>query len=389
MSRSIRLALALAVLLLLVASPVGAAGEEEVLQGQLEALNIGEVEEYLRQMQQELGGYLPELSFADILATLRGETGRLDFVAFFQGLGRYLFREIIASSSILGKLIVLAVLSAILQNLQNAFENETIANLAHTVCYLLLVMVAISSFSVAITTGKEIIDSLVGFMQALLPLLLTLLAALGGITSVALLQPALIFAVNLIGMLIKTIVFPALFFAAVLDIVGNISEQFKVSRFSALLRDFSVSALGLSLVGFVGIISVQGVAGTVADGVGLRTAKYLTGTFVPVVGKIFADAVEVVVGCSLILKNAVGIFGVIMIFLLAAFPLVKIISLIVIYRVAGALLQPLGSQRIADCLHGMGNSLTLVFGAVATVGLMFFIAVTMIVGAGNITVMLR
>lgn len=373
---------------LVVPGPAAAADPDTIISEQLDALPLEEVENYLSALQRDFGEYLPAFGVKDILAMLRGE-GSVDFPAFFRGLLRYLFREVVANSNVLGRLIVLAVFCAVLQNLQSAFENETIAKLAHNVCYFLMLMIAMTSFSLALTTGRAVIDSMVGFMQALLPLLLTLLAALGGITTVALLQPLLIFLINIIGVLVKNFVFPLLFFAAVLDIVGNLSEKFKVTRFSALLREISVVAMSLSLCGFLGLVTIQGAAGSVADGVALRTAKYLTGTFVPIVGGMLTDAVEVVAGCSIILKNAVGIFGLLAIFFIAVFPLLKIAAFVIIYKTAGALLQPLGNGMVVDCLNSMGNCLALVFAAVATVGVMFFVAVTMIIGAGNITVMMR
>jgi len=68
---------------------------------------------------------------------------------------------------------------------------------------------------------------------------------------------------------------------------------------------------------------------------------------------------------------------------------VKILSAAVMYRLAAALLQPLGAQELGESLQLLGNYLFLVFGAVAAVGLMFFIALTIIVGLSNIVVMLR
>lgn len=370
------------------ATPAAAAGPDEIIAEQLDVLQVEGIENYLNALRQDVGEYLPSIGIKDILALLRGEDS-FDFSAFLRGLMRYLFREIVANSGILGKLIVLAVFCAVLQNLQNAFENETIAKLAHNVCYFLLIMIAVNSFSLALAVGKAAIDSMVGFMQMLLPALLTLLAALGGITTVALLQPLLILMINAIGALVKNIIFPLLFFAAVLDIVGNLSEKFKVTRFVALLRETSVVAMSLGLCGFLGLVTIQGAAGSVADGVTFRTAKYLTGTFVPVVGGMLSDAVELVMGCSIILKNAVGIFGLLAVFFIAVFPLLKIGSLVIIYKAAGALIQPLGNGMVVDCLSSMGNCLALVFAAVATVAVMFFVAVTMIIGAGNITVMMR
>jgi stage III sporulation protein AE len=140
---------------------------------------------------------------------------------------------------------------------------------------------------------------------------------------------------------------------------------------------------------FLGVVSVQGAAGAVADGVSIKAAKYVSSNFVPVVGKLFSDAADTVVGASLIVKNALGITGVSVLLLICAFPAIKILALGLIYNVAAALMQPLGDSPIVKCLSVIGKSLTLVFGALATVGFMFFLAVTVIIAAGNLSVMVR
>ncbi len=121
----------------------------------------------------------------------------------------------------------------------------------------------------------------------------------------------------------------------------------------------------------------------------MRTAKYIAGNFVPVVGRMFADAADTVVGASLMVKNVIGLSGVIIVIFLSFFPAVKILALGIIYSLAGAVLQPLGDSPMIQCLSTVGKSLMLIFAAVAIVGLMFFMAITVIIAAGNVSFMMR
>ncbi|RQD76957.1 MAG: hypothetical protein D5R97_03350 [Candidatus Syntrophonatronum acetioxidans] len=155
------------------------------------------------------------------------------------------------------------------------------------------------------------------------------------------------------------------------------------------MRDASLFVITFCLTIFVGVLGISGVAGSVSDGITLRTAKFLTGTFVPVVGRLVADAVDAVVGASLLLKNGLVLTGVLILFLITVFPLIKIAAMIFIYKLSSALIQPLGETAICDCLNTMGNCLLLIFAAVTAVCLMFFIVVIIIMGAGNVAVMLR
>ncbi|HBI27453.1 MAG TPA: hypothetical protein DDY25_06985 [Peptococcaceae bacterium] len=87
--------------------------------------------------------------------------------------------------------------------------------------------------------------------------------------------------------------------------------------------------------------------------------------------------------------NGMGIIGALGILLMCALPVVKILSVAVMYRLAAVLMEPIGAEQISENLHLLGNLLFIAFGAVAAVGLMFFIVLTIIVGLGNFSVMLR
>jgi stage III sporulation protein AE len=230
---------------------------------------------------------------------------------------------------------------------------------------------------------------MVDLMTALLPLMLSLLAGVGALTTAALFQPVMLFTVNAVSVGVKDIIFPLMYLTAMLEIVGHISERYKVSNLTGMLKQMSLFTLGISLTLFLGVIAVQGVTGGMSDGISLRAAKFVTGTFVPVVGKMFADVVDLVMGLSLLLKNVIGFFGAMLVVGLCAYPGIKILSLVFIFKIAGVLIQPVGEERMAKCLDGMGNNLLLIFAAVATVALMFFLAITIMIGAGSVAVMLR
>ncbi|MEW9107337.1 MAG: stage III sporulation protein AE, partial [Paenibacillus sp.] len=151
----------------------------------------------------------------------------------------------------------------------------------------------------------------------------------------------------------------------------------------------SVGLLGVLLTIFLGVISVQGATSSVTDGVSIRTAKYITGNFVPVIGRAFSDATDTVVSASLLVKNAVGLSGVIILLFLCAFPAIKILTLALIYNASAAIMQPLGDSPVLGCLKTIGKSMIYVFAALAAVGLMFFLAITILITAGNVTVMMR
>lgn len=347
-----------------------------------------EVNNFITRINRELNEDIPLLS-GDTVRNIASRGFSLDWEGIKQSFLARLFKEVTANIHLLGKLLFLAVLCVLLQNLQSSFEGSTISVLAYNICYIFLAVIALTAFYNALALARAAVGNMVGFMEALLPLVISLLAGVGAVTTAALFTPLMLFVVNTVSVVVKDLVLPLFLFAAVLQCVNLLAGKYQVKNLSGLLRQIGVAALGLTMVVFVGIITVQGVAGGVADGVALRTAKYATGTFIPVLGKMFVDTVEMVMGASLLLKNAIGLFGIVTVLTICAFPLIKLASLIFVIKLAGALIEPMGDERMAKCLDGMGDNLILVFGAVLAVAIMFFLAITIIIGVGSVTMMLR
>lgn len=370
--------------------PPGAAQRDAMLKQQSEALDTRQVEALLSEMNRTWQGYGPDISLKDFLEVYKGgPDSKYSPGNIISGFLRYLVREVVANAGLLAQIIVLAVLAALLQNMQSAFESEATGKLANSVVYLVLVGMALTGFGLAVATAKQLMDTLSGFMMAILPALLAVLAAMGGITSAAIFHPVMATFVSMAANLMVMVVFPLIFLAAVLDIVSGLNENFKLTNLSGLFRQGAMYVQGLMFTIFLGTVAVKGAAGAVADGVTMKTAKFFIGSFIPVVGKSLADASDLIFGSTILLKNALGMAGVAAIFFVTAFPLLKIMSLVLVYQVSGALVEPVGAGAIAKMLGTMAKSLQLIFASVAVVALMFFVSITVIVGAGNLTVMVR
>ncbi|MBM7613999.1 stage III sporulation protein AE [Alkaliphilus hydrothermalis] len=362
---------------------------ENIIMEQIDRLDTGDLQMIMESINRDLGEHMPRLELKGlILKLLKGE-GVISLKELVQVGLQVLFKEVVANWVLLTQIIVLSSIYAILSNLQNAFENDIVGKLAYSVCYLVIITLTIKSFLIALTIGREAIDLMVTFMHALLPVLLAILLAMGGITSSAFFHPVLLGAVGFVGTVVKTLVLPLIFFSTVLSIVNNFSSKIQITKLAGLLRQLAVMILGSILTAFIGVISIQGITAASVDGVTMRTAKFAVDKFIPIVGGFLSDAMDTVVGCSLLLKNAIGAIGLITVFLICLIPMIKIIALIVIYKLCAAVIEPIAQKQLVDCLNQMSNALVLLFATVSSVAIMFFITITIIVGTGNITLMMR
>jgi stage III sporulation protein AE len=361
---------------------------QELVDQQLNTLDLSDLKQYWEDITNKYGGFLPESQKGSLYDFIKGDK-KFSFQEWGKGILKFTFQEFVTNGKLLGSLIMLTIFSMFLQSMQNAFEKSSISKVAYSIVYMVLVIIALNSFHIAISYTNDAIGNMTSFVMALIPLLLALMAASGGLVSAAFFHPVILFLMNMSGLFMQYIILPLLFLATLLSIVSAMSEQYKVTQLAQLLRNWSIGLMGLFLTVFLGVISVQGASAAVTDGVTIRTAKFITGNFIPVIGRVFTDATDTVISASALLKNTVGIAGVAILLIIVAFPAIKILMISFIYKFAAAILQPLGGGPVIKCLDIISKSVIYVFAALGIVSLMFFLTITVIVAAGNLTMMMR
>jgi stage III sporulation protein AE len=362
--------------------------QDEIVNKQMNDLGIDELTGYWEKIVDEYGGFLPDSQKGSLIDFIKGDKN-FSLNQWFQGILKFMFQELVMNGKLLGSLIILTIFSLFLQSLHNAFEQGTISKVAYSIVFMVLIIIALNSFHVAINYTKDAISMMINFILALVPLLLALISTSGGIASAAFFHPVIIFLMNTSGILVQYVVLPLLLLSTLLSIVSTLSEHYKTTQLAQLLRNCSIGLLGIFMTVFLGVISVQGTAAAVTDGISIRTAKFVTGNFIPVIGRMFTDAADTVISASVLLKNTLGIAGVAIVLIIAAFPAIKILALAFMFKLTAAILQPVGNGPIITCLDTISKNMVYVFAALAIVAIMFFLSLTIIITAGNITMMMR
>lgn len=352
-------------------------------------LDMSEIENSANAIQQE-NDYMPDLSFSNLVNTYKS-SGKLSYTIkdFSQNILKFLFKEIIGNSKLLVELLFIGIMCSILQNIQNSFDSHGVSKIAYYVCFLLMITIIIKSFTLTMNVAKGAIDSMVQFTNALMPALLTLLAAVGGFTSAAMLDPVLVFVIKIISDIIRDFIIPLTMLVVVLNIVDSMSENIKVTRLAELIKQINYWTLGIIMTIFGGFITVRSSASSTIDQVTLKTTKYALDNFVPVVGKCMSDAISTVAGYTAIFKDAVSVAGLFILLIISIYPLLKILIIALIYKFVGAVMEPVVDKKVVDCLGAVGNSLVIMFAAVLSAAVMLFIMITMVAQTGKLVMMVR
>lgn len=350
-------------------------------------VDISALESFSQRLQQNME-YLPDISVSKLIESYK-ETGSIgltmkDFVHSFT---EFIFKEITGNSRLLVELLFIGLLCAVLQNIQSSFENESTAKIAYYACFLIMVMIIIKSFALTIQLGRDTINNMIEFTNAMMPPLMFLLASVGGFASAAALDPIMMFVIKITSDIIRDIVLPMTILVVILNIVNTMSDTIKISKLAGLVKQINLWVLGFIMTVFVAFVTIRSSASATLDQVTLKSAKFAVDNFIPVIGKALSDAITTVAGYSLILKDAVSIVGLVIMLFICVFPLIKIIIISLIYKFVGAVMEPVVDKKVVDCLTAAGNSFTIIFACVLSVAIMFFIFITIIASTGRLITM--
>ncbi|NLN48436.1 MAG: stage III sporulation protein AE [Clostridiales bacterium] len=342
-----------------------------LLDEQMELIEIEEMQSIADRIGLESSDALPKLNIRNIIKSSFGRGTIFNTKEFLKGISRFAASELMVSMSLLGKIVILSVFCAVFQNLHSGFQNESVGKIAYSICYMMIIILAMQSFSIISKTCIDTINLIVTSMQSLLPVLITLLLSIGGITSSSLLQPIVFTSLTVIVTFIKNIVIPMVIFSSILSIISNISDKIRVSKLADLIRTIAIASLGIILTVFTGVITIQGIATSSIDGVMAKTAKFTVDNFIPIIGDFLSEALDTVIGCTMLLKNGVSIVGLIMLVFITILPIIKILIIFLSYKLGAALIQPIIDNGLVQSLNDISNTIFVLLCCMASVGVLF------------------
>lgn len=280
------------------------------------------------------------------------------------------------------------ILSSLLMHMLCA-QRDSLCSLARSVCFvLILIPVMLLVFS-ELEHTRRTITGMTQRMDKLLPVLLTLLTALGGSASSAFLHPMVVAASGSMVFLAREVTLRLVMCTCAVTAVNHLSDRAHLSRMAQLLRSGVCWLLGVSFTVFLGAMSLQGVCSASIDGVMLRAAKYAVDNFVPVVGGMFSDTMDTLVGCTLIVKNALGVAAVLVLIGAVLAPMMRTFAVVAVMKLSAALLEPVADADIVRAIGDFSRTIVLFLITMLCVGTMYFLLIVQMLLVGNLTVMLR
>ena len=358
--------------------------EEEIINSQKSSINISK---FIEEAKKYTSDVFENTDYDELLNS--AITGNIDNKELGKSILNIIGKETVGSIKTIASIIIVIIIHSVLKSISEGLENKGVAKICYYVQYILIVTLIMSNFAEIISMVKDSVANLVSFSNMLIPILITLILTTGNIVSANLLQPILLFMITFIGNLISNIIIPIVLAFVTLGIVSKISDHIQLDKLSKFLKSGVIWTLGVVLTLFVTLLSVEGSLSSSVDGVTAKTAKAAVSSFVPVVGKILGDAVDSVIGCTSILKNAVGVVGVIVIVGICITPIIKLVLLMTTYYIGSAICEPIADEKVVKLLSQMGDTFKILLAILCSLSVLLIIGITLVMKISNSSIMYR
>lgn len=345
------------------------------------------ISSFIQNSKQYTGNFFDDIDIGEILnSAIKGE---IDNTTIYKKILNKLGNEVQTGIKSLACILAIIIIHSILKSISESLENDSVSKLIYYVQYIAIITIIMGNFSDIINLVKETTTNLIGFMNTLIPVLISLMVYTGSITTTSILEPIILFMINFIGNLIQDILIPVILIITSISIISKISDRVQINKISKFLKSSTVWLLGTILTIFVGVVSLEGTLSSSVDGITAKTAKAIVSSAVPVVGKILGDVVDSVLGCGVILKNAVGFVGVIIIIGICILPILKLMVLTFSYKLVASVSEVIADEKIVKLLDEIADIFKILLAILVSIMFMVIIGTTLLIKMSNTGMMFR
>lgn len=280
-------------------------------------------------------------------------------------------------------IFAIALLYSVVGGLSGGFLKKSTTELIYFACYAAMISIVVAKTASLLVTATETVKSMQALMNAAFPVLLTLLTALGSVTSASVYRPMTAVLATGVTSVVTSVVLPLFIAATTVGIIGHLSKNVKLSKLTSFFKSCADFILGGIFGIFATFLSVQGLTGAIADTVSVKTAKFALQSYVPLLGGYLSDGFDLVLAGLVLIKNSAGLVVTLLILSAIIVPVVEIAVFSLGLKLVGGLIEPFSDERFSAMLGGVSKNLGVLIAIVLGVGFMFILTVMLVVATCN------
>lgn len=321
-------------------------------------------------------GYISEhTGFTDMVRELvSGDT------SVFEALGRQIrdavTTEFMQTKEYIAGMLIFLLVAAMFNRMINS-KNSYLNSVSFLMVYGALMLILMESFTRIEALVTSTIDGLIGFMNMMIPVYASTLVLTGNISTGSAYYIFSFGCLYIIEWITKLVLVPATQTFLFLILINNMFEEDSLSKLADLLEKIIRFLLKLSTAAVFGMGVVQRMVMAAKDDVtnslALKTIKVIPG-----IGNAVSATGETLLSCGVLIKNCVGVVGVIIVISIVLSPIIKLIVFILGYKLTSAIVQPVADKRIVEGVNGTARAGELFFGILCNMAVIFIITVSIV-----------
>lgn len=346
--------------------------DAQTIEGELEKLETEAVDEAAEDLDADVG-------FTKLLRDILLGDFDFTFAGWKEKLVEMAFGEFRVQGRLLTQLLLVVILSAILKQFNDSFQGKSVGEMGFYICYMVLVVVIISSFYTISEGVVERMRGICGVFATMVPVFLVLSASSGNLAQGALMGPAIMGGSAALSVAISHIIVPAILLAVALELADHMAERPMLGKFAELLRQCISWGIKGAAMAFMLLLSLQKIGGGALNGLAAKTAKIAVGA-VPVVGDVMGGAVETAAAVAGTLKSGTLVAAAIFLLLLCIPLAVKLLVIMLVFKLTAAAAEFICEERLVECISAAGEYTGLLFSVIFLGEGMFLFSALLLLG---------
>jgi len=227
-----------------------------------------------------------------------------------------------------------------------------------------------------IRLGDETVTQLSEYGKMLVPVMTAALAAQGGSSSAAVLYTATAFFDAVLTCCVTDVLVPGIYIFLTVAVVNAAVGDALMKKMKDFIKWLLGWGLKIILYAFTGYVSITGVVSGTADQTALKAAKVTFGTMIPVVGSIISDASETILVGAAVVKNSVGVYGMLVLVAIVMGPFLKIGIHFLLLKLTAAVCGIFCEKTVMGLMEDFSAAMGLVLAMTGTVCLLLLISMS-------------
>lgn len=338
-------------------------------------LNLDEVERSLQQQGIQTAMPITEM----VKKQVEGDNKSV-LSALLATISSVFFGELLQNKGLLLELVGIVLIGSIFVNLSNSFAGGFISENGFYITYMLMTSLLLTSFSMAYSITLAALDKVLVAVRLLVPAFLLVLQFIGHATTAGGTYNLVLVGIWLIQAVIIRLVLPLIEFYVIVALVNNLQKEDSFSKLCELVQSLIKWILRTIIVVVIGLNVIKGLLEPQMDILG-KTAVNRALTAIP--GSVVSVLAGTYLACGMIVKNSIGITGILILSGICLIPIIKLFLLMFTVRITTALIQPMGDKRYVDGTTALANGIGMLMQALASALVLFIITLAIMSGATN------